>query len=38
MTPEQEQARKKARRTALIFGLIALAFFFGYMLLTAVQG
>jgi hypothetical protein len=30
--------RKKVRRSALLFGLVALAFYFGFIALTVVRG
>jgi hypothetical protein len=33
-----EHTRKRVRRTAIVFGLVALAFYFGFIVLTLVRG
>ncbi len=38
MTTNDENLRRKIRRNAVLLGLVALRFFAGFMLLTALRG
>jgi len=36
--PDEARRRRRVRRSALLFALIAVAFYFGFILMTLVRG
>jgi hypothetical protein len=36
-TSQQEARRKRVRRTAILFGLIAAAFYFGFIVMSVIR-
>jgi len=37
LRPDEEARRKRVRRTAILFGLIAAAFYFGFIVMSIIR-